>query len=207
MNDKPEIKAVFFDLGKVLLDFDWNPILLHLNENGATTNPDEFMNYIVRRSKIKEYERGEVNSQEFLNELLEHLNYKKPFNDFLPVWNDIFTLLEENIKTFYDVKERLPVALISNINESHLEWVEDNYQFLQDIPVKYYSCDVGSRKPEDEIFNRALSEFDVKAENAIFIDDMQENIEAARLLGIHSLHLTPDTDLRSGLKELGLDYL
>ncbi len=70
--------------------------------------------------------------------------------------------------------------------------------------VLVFSSEEGVKKPDPEIFLRALARLGVDAGESIFVDDVLENVEAARSLGLHSIHFRPDTDLERELARRGI---
>lgn len=68
-----------------------------------------------------------------------------------------------------------------------------------DIDYCFYSCEMGLRKPEPGIYEKALQALSCRAENAVFIDDRQGNVEAASSMGISSILFCGCEDLREQL--------
>jgi putative hydrolase of the HAD superfamily len=93
-------------------------------------------------------------------------------------------------------KQSYNIFLLSNTNVTHVRAFEktlmDTHAVanLQSFFHKvYYSCDIGLRKPDAEIFRFVLADNGLKPDETVFIDDTLMHVEAARSLGIHALHL------------------
>jgi putative hydrolase of the HAD superfamily len=193
-----EIQVIYFDLGKVLLNFEWEPILSRLSTFWKGTKAD-IIGFISEDDLLHKFERGEISQEDFLHYLMDKTSFQGDIDSMAHIWSDIFNPMEDNIKLAHELSAHYPLGLISNINETHFEFVESRYDFLGIFTSKTYSHLVGSRKPEMDIYKCALDSFGIQAENALFIDDMLINIEAARSLGMHAVHFTETTDLRSEL--------
>lgn len=190
-----EIAVVYFDLGKVLLDFKWEEIIMSLT-GGREDAPEEVIQFLVSTGLLEAYEKGDIPSEDFFGPLMEHLQFTGPMDDFKNHWNNIFHPIETNIQILEEVCETYPAGLISNLNESHMEYVEQNYDFLGNFILKTYSHMVGMRKPEKGIYESALEGLGFEPGEAIFIDDMIQNVEGARAHGMKAIHFTPETNLR-----------
>jgi HAD superfamily hydrolase (TIGR01509 family) len=92
------------------------------------------------------------------------------------------------------------VWLLSNTNPYHII-KEKRTEIFNKINGAIYSYDVGYRKPEIEIYKTALNKTDTKSENALFIDDLEENILAARSINIDAIHYVSYNNLIENLKE------
>ena len=68
------------------------------------------------------------------------------------------------------------------------------------------SYEVGVMKPHARIYDEALKKAGVEAEECVFIDDIEENIQAAQKLGIKGILMTPQTDLEAALQEMNLSF-
>ncbi len=198
-----EIQVIYFDLGKVLLNFEWEPILKGLEPYWKGSRED-IIAFLQEDDILHKYERGEIPSEDFLPPLMERTSFTGTMDDMAHLWSDIFNPIEENIKIAHELSEKYPLGLISNINELHYEFVESRYDFLGIFVSKTYSHMVGSRKPETEIYKSALDSFSVEAQNTLFIDDLSRNIEAAAGLGMNVIHFNPETDLRRELQKTGI---
>ena len=92
---------------------------------------------------------------------------------------------------------------MSNTNQIHYNAFSEAYRKqindgnLDDLFIKaYYSFELGLRKPSKEIFETVLKNENLNAAETLFIDDSEENIEAAKSVGLQTIHLpSPNTVL------------
>jgi HAD superfamily hydrolase (TIGR01509 family) len=95
--------------------------------------------------------------------------------------------------------------LLSNTNPKHIQdEVEKKYLFPSLVDGTIYSFDARCRKPDRQIYDCLLERSQTEPEECIFIDDLIENVEAARLIGIHAIHYSNYNLLSKELKDLGV---
>lgn len=179
-------KLFIFDLGKVLVDFDFQKVFRGLAPHTPRT-PRELHDFFHSTPLWDAFERGHMTPLEFFKRLREQLDLDMTFAQFEPVWNDIFSEIPETIELLKTLKTRMPVHLISNVNAMHYEFLEERCEFLSLFDARFPSYQVGLRKPEGAIFHLALKHAGVKPHEAIFIDDTPMHVHGARKVGIHSI--------------------
>ena len=104
----------------------------------------------------------------------------------------------------HELSLRYGVWLASNTDEAHYEYIIGKFPELLFYKKAALSYEMGTKKPQRQYFVKALEMFQIKAENAIFIDDILENIEAARKLGIVGIQFTTFQSLSGRLREYGV---
>ncbi len=100
------------------------------------------------------------------------------------------------------LRPRLKTALLSNAWSNTRHVVRQRYDFLDVFDVVVFSAEVGMRKPEAAIFHHILSRLEVEPQEAIFVDDLLPNVEAARALGIHAIHFRDPKTVLNTLQEI-----
>jgi len=104
----------------------------------------------------------------------------------------------EVVKTMNSLTKKYPVWLLSNTNPYHI-LEEERFKLFDKITGGIYSFEVGSRKPEEDIYLKALEIAGTIAEKSLFIDDLIENVEMARSLNINAIHFKSIGDLHEQL--------
>ena len=79
----------------------------------------------------------------------------------------------------------------NNVREFGASW-KAGLAFDELFDVVVDSCEAGLRKPDRRIYELALSRLGVAAEDAVFLDDFPVNVEGARRVGLHAIHVTDD---------------
>ncbi len=194
-----KISAVCFDLGKVLLDFDWTQVLATIAEKSPLP-PGEIGARLSHNGEVLGYERGAITTAKFFGHLKKTLEYKGTAKELRRAFTEIFTPLTENIALAALLAPHYPLAIISNTNDAHITYAESAYSFFSLFPHRIYSHEVGAMKPDPKIYERAREAVGSpdRAE-MLFIDDLEPNILGAVALGWQTIHLRPEVDLRESL--------
>ncbi len=102
------------------------------------------------------------------------------------------------------LRPKVKVGILSDAFLDARELVEGRFG---EFDVMVFSAEEGVRKPDLEIYRRALSRLGVAAEEAIFVDDILANVEGAQALGIHAIHFTDSATVRAEISRLIDDTL
>ena len=185
-----DIHAIFFDLGMVLVTFDWNLAIPRFGAYGAS---EQGVRAFLAHPQHDAFERSELSSEEFFRLGQDMTNFRGTLHEFQTCWNEIFSPLETNIALARQLGAHYPLYVISNTNPWHEEYVEQKYDWLNIFRERYYSPDLRIRKPDTRIYEIALARSGIAAPQALFLDDRLENIHGAQAVGMQTLHVpTPD---------------
>jgi HAD superfamily hydrolase (TIGR01509 family) len=102
------------------------------------------------------------------------------------------------------LKRRYPLILVSNTNEAHIDFIRSNYRVLEHFDHHIFSYEVGSLKPDRKIFEHAIAASGFPAETLFFTDDREENVVAARNLGLHAHQFKTESALVNALAAAGV---
>jgi len=178
-----------FDMGNVIIDIDFKRVLgvwSNLSGTPLATLSERFSMGQV----FQKHERGEISDEEFAAELSHEMGIALSFEQFSLGWQAVFVgLRTEVIDIFKRLREQgHRVVVLSNTNRLHLNYWPAHYpEIAANTDALYLSQDLGMRKPEPRIFEYVLGQEGVTASQAVFFDDVIENVEAARLMGIEAL--------------------
>jgi len=181
-----KIRAILFDLGKVIVDFNFETGLEALH-SACSISRNRLEEVLWDETWIRRYERGEISTGEFHSYLCETAALKMDLTGFREVWSSVFLpglLVSERLLA--TLRRKYPLILISNTNEAHFEFIRDKYPVIDYFDQHVLSYVVGSLKPDRKIFEHAIRVSGFRPEALFFTDDREENILAARELGIHS---------------------
>ncbi|QKJ89097.1 Glucose-1-phosphatase [Paramixta manurensis] len=181
-----------FDLGNVIVDIDFNRVLGVWSDLGRV--PLALLQSRFQMGKnFEQHERGEISDEQFAANLCAELDIALGFEQFTAGWQAVFVgVRPEVINIMTRLREQGErVVILSNTNRLHCKYWPSQYPEVQQAADKLYlSQDMGVRKPEPQIYQKVLAEEGVTAGQAVFFDDNLANIEAARALGITSVHVT-----------------
>ena len=184
-----EIKNLIFDLGGVLLNLNYHATNEAFKKNGVS----DFQIFYNQKSQIKvfnDFEKGVISSKQFLAEVgkITGLNDTQ----IIASWNAmLLDLPVKRLKFIKSLKNEYHIFLLSNTNEIHIKYFEDQLRENNQLPIFknsfhkiYYSCRMNDRKPELTCFKKVLDENNLIAKNTLFIDDSIQHIKGAQKLGI-----------------------
>jgi HAD superfamily hydrolase (TIGR01509 family) len=174
-----------FDIGRVLLDFDFETSLARLLPVEAANDGHERLKVLLERKD--EFEAGRIAVDEFTRWALERLGSSAEADAFHHAWRNIFTPNEP----MWDVVERLlagehQLILFSNINGIHCPWIREQWPRFDRFHGAVLSYEVGAIKPQAAIYRHALETFGLVGEETRYIDDMPANIEGGKAFGLRS---------------------
>ncbi len=186
------IKNIIFDFGDVFINLDKQIIFREIEKYGGTP---ELSSELVTLNHL--YEVGEISSSAFIEKL------RKVYPDASPaaivqIWNGmLLDFPDERLEFIESFAQNgdYRMFLLSNTNALHIPHVEEIMgsekfrRFKASFEKFYLSHEINLRKPSAEIYEFVLNENGLRAEETFFIDDTQENTDAAEKLGIRCWHL------------------
>lgn len=194
------IKTIFFDIGGVLLNIYPDRTIDYL---AAITNlsSQQIIDYFPVEEHNK-YERGEISDDEFYNAIINKLSNSNGLTakKFWDAWGRMVGSKTDTVEIMDKLTQNYSVWLLSNTNPYHI-LKERRTNIFRNISGAIYSYETGYRKPEIGIFEYALEKTGNKAEQSLFIDDLEINISAARSINIDTIHYISTFDLKEKLKE------
>ncbi len=203
-----EIKVIIFDLGRVLVDFDHRIAAGKISQLSHQT-PRQIYDLFFDSALIQSFEEGKILPEDFFSGVSRILGLKISFEEFLPIWNQIFFFSEGNKAVYIlgkSLKERYRVALLSNINVLHFNYLKSNFPIFDIFHDVFASCEMGYIKPNPEIYRKVISLLGVLPGEVFYVDDRPELIEAANLLGIRGFVFKDATQLQRDLVYCGVKY-
>ena len=199
------MKAILFDLGKVLLDFNFETGVKALHA-ACSISRNRLEEVLWDENWICRYERGEISTSEFHAYLRETADLDLDLPGFCQTWSSVFLpglLVSEDL--LLALKRKYPLILVSNTNEVHIEFVRSNYRVLDYFDHDVLSYEVGALKPDRKIFEYAIAVSGHQPDALFFTDDREENILAARQLGMHAHQFQTELELVDALQQAGVE--
>jgi epoxide hydrolase-like predicted phosphatase len=205
------IKNVIFDLGGVIINLDVNKTISEFNKLSKIP----FEKIYTQKEQIDLFnllDKGQISTTDFIGELKQKISYNGPESDLLDAWNAmLLDVPEERLDVLVEMKHNYNTYLLSNTCEPHIEAfeldLENKYgikNFDDYFDKVYYSCRLGMRKPDKEIFVHVLRDNHLKPEETVFIDDSIQHIKGAGECGINAFLLEKNMEIADLLKQLKL---
>ena len=200
------IKAIFFDLGKVLVDFS---VERACRQIAAVTKTDSSaVNSLLFASGLEtQFELGNVSTDDLHKRFESALGCKIDRAELILASSDIIELLPSSVQLLQDLRIKFngPLLLLSNTNEIHWDFIQTRWNFTQLFDHRILSYQVNSMKPDPAIYFKALETSGCSPANCFFTDDLTENVSAAIALGIDAVRFSSAQQIRKELEQRGVD--
>lgn len=201
----PSIRAIFWDVGGVLLTNAWDRSERTKAVDHFHVNPEEF--HDRHELVVSSFERGKIT----LNEYLTRTVFYEPRSFTVDAFRDYMFSLTQPFPEVLDFAKSLTDSgkyLIGTINNESRELNNfriEKFGLRKIFRVFVSSCFVGLRKPERDIYRVALEITQFPADQCCFIDDRSLNLECAAQLGMHTIQMQSLKQLRADLAKVGVN--
>lgn len=199
------IRNIIFDVGNVLVEFNWKRMLW---VSGVTEEEFEAVaNATVLSSMWGELDRSLLSDEEILAGFIQNApEYEEKIRR---VWDN----LSASIRCFpYSVswvrqfKEKgYKTYILSNYGKRGMEVTRQELPFVEDMDGAVFSYEVKMIKPEPEIYQVLLEKYHLKPEECVFMDDSERNLVAAKQAGIHTILFQSKEQAEQELEKLGVN--
>jgi FMN phosphatase YigB (HAD superfamily) len=170
--------VLVFDLGKVLVDFDYSIAARKIAARSAKSSA-ELGAFLLRSPLLADYESGRLTRPQFYDAIRDAIGFHGDLDEFGGYFADIFTAMPETIDLHAEVRRRgYQTYLLSNTNDLAVEHVRRNFPFYKDFDGYVLSFEVGVMKPESKIYAAVETLTGRRGADLVYIDDRPENVEA-----------------------------
>src|ERR1700733_4297765 len=200
-----KIRAIISDIGRVIVGVDVSRAMQGLS-SGIALSPKEIWAAIENDPRFPDLQEGRISARDWHLHIIRRLGGNLTYDQFIQAWNA--ALLPETLQTdslWAGLIKKYRLALLSNTDPIHVAHMESTFTFFRYFPVRIYSCVVGSSKPKQVIYQEALRASKVKANEAVYIDDLEENVAAAKALGMIGVHCAVPPTLVDSLRAVGVE--
>lgn len=197
-------RAVIFDVGRVIIRVDMSRCVGALGKREGLSQT-QVLRELEADPLWPDWQEGRMKARDWHAHLSKKLHFSYDFEEFCAIWNSVLdpeTILPDLL--FERLSARCRLALLSNTDPLNVAHFEATYSFVRFFPARVYSCRVGLSKPAPAIYHHALREVDAMPDEAMFIDDVHENVLAAASLGINAFHFTGADELLAEFSRMGL---
>lgn len=200
------VRSVISDLGKVILFFDNSIFFRKLAEFCPITAMDIAERVHKNRDLIRSFDTGKISPDGFYRKVIKRLDARVDQNTFFTLYCDIFSLNTPVLDVLAGLRGRYRLILLSNTDIKRFGFIRDSFPEIFIFAEYVLSFEVGYLKPHPQIYKEALKKAEARAEECVFIDDIEENIEGAKKVGLETLLYKPQTDLKAELRGKGLSF-
>jgi HAD superfamily hydrolase (TIGR01509 family) len=181
-------KAVIFDLGNVLLDFDYRIVSGKLRQY-CPLPEEELLRALNQSPLLHKYESGGLSSEQFFEEMKQASKFCGQFHEFEAIFADIFQPVPEMITLQASLRDSgIPTYLFSNTNDIAIRHIRAKYLFIKNFTGEILSFEHGAIKPHPAIYEVAEKLSGHRGPDLLYIDDRLENIQAGEARGWQTIH-------------------
>ena len=196
-------KAVIFDLGRVLVNFDFKRGYQAL-EGLCPYAAAEIPKRLSRSDLVQRFETGLVEPRDFVAQMSAALDLEIEYDHFCRIWNSIFTDTIVPEEMLEGLAARYRLLLLSNTNAIHFEGIRQTHPMLRHFHHLVLSYEVKAMKPRPEIFQAAIALAGCRPEECFYTDDIADYVAGARKLGIDAVQFESLEQLQGELAVRGI---
>ena len=201
-----KFRAVIFDIGRVLIRVNISRAMDGL-ASGISVTSQEVWSAIQNDPRWLDWQEGRISPRDWHLHLTKRLGATLTFEQFSEVWNRALDPNPIHSESFLEkLSKNYRLALLSNTDPIHMSYGEARFPFFRFFPTRIYSYRVGASKPDPLIYREALKACKVRAQEAVYIDDVAAYAEAAQRLGMTGIVFQSPEQLQSDLRNLDIRF-
>jgi HAD superfamily hydrolase (TIGR01509 family) len=195
--------VVLFDLGKVLVDFDWHLATDRIAAQACAT-PGEIFRFIATSGVMIRYEKGQITNEQFFADIQAAIGYRSTLEDFRQAFADIFAEISPMVQLHARIRAAgIPTWIFSNTNDWAVTHIRDRFAFFANFDGYFLSFQLGAMKPEAAIYEAAECTTGCLGQEILYIDDIAENVAAATARGWQAIrHESSDETVSTVVERL-----
>ena len=196
--------VLIFDLGKVLVDFDYSIAADKITAR-CTRPPENLHSFLGTSPLLIQYECGQIARRKFFEAIRDFTGFQGTAEEFGGFFAEIFSEIPPMIALHSELRRRgFKTYLFSNTNDLAIEHIRRDFPFFADFDGYIFSYEVGALKPDAKIYEALESMTGKRGAESLYIDDRPENIAAGAARGWRTvLHETPEKS-RTALEKFKL---
>ncbi|MEY2410203.1 MAG: hypothetical protein QOF48_2873 [Verrucomicrobiota bacterium] len=197
-------EAVVFDLGKVLVDFDYGIASRRIAAR-STMKPGGVQNFIDHSPLLYRYETGLIDQRQFFEEVRRNTGFTGDLDEFARFFADIFTEIPRMIELHGRLRRaQVPTYIFSNTNDLAIGHIRRNFPFFGQFDAYVLSYEHGAMKPDAKLYEVVESVTGRRGAQLLYLDDRIENAEAGRARGWNVIHHRDEAETIQAIEALGL---
>ncbi len=195
---------IIFDLGNVLIEWNKEKILSKICKNDLEYNL--FNKFVFQSNLWIDLDNGKISLEFLENQLIDEMGHQYQDQIHELVWNwfnyvDLYDEVYELIKQLK--KKNFQIYVLSNTSSIFHILLDSVLSKVSSVLDGYViSYEVKMMKPQKEIYLSLVNKYQLDIKDCIFLDDLEENVEAARTLGIKAFQIKERKEISNILKDL-----
>ncbi len=197
-------QVVVFDLGKVLLDFDYGISAGRIAAR-SKVSPAEVQALIDHSDLLFRLERGEINNDEFFRTVCLRAGFEGNYEEFSGMFADIFSAIEPMVRLQARLRaSQIPTFVFSNTNGIAISHIRRTFEFFANFNGYVFSYEHGAMKPDERVYQVVETTAGSEGEKILFLDDRKENVLAGKARGWQVIHHQSPEETIEEMKRIGL---
>ena len=200
----PTPTAVIFDLGKVLLDFDYGIVARRLAAHSGR-DAEQIRGLLDQSPLLHRFESGQMTNDEFFREVSALTGYTGVFEEFADIFGDIFAPIAPMIDLHAQLRARgVPTFIFSNTNDLAIRHIRANFPFFANFTGYIYSHEARAMKPDARIYEVIEQRTQRTGAALLYVDDRKENVDAGAARGWRVVHHETPEQTIAAVRAAGL---
>ena len=191
----PDINAIIFDLGNVIIDLDI-PATDEAFKSLMGEKYDSAIAQLTNENIFQRYEKGEISTTQFIQKIAD-VSFLTDKEAIKNAWNAmLLDIPPQRFELLSNAKENYRTFCLSNTNKLHIDFIFEQLQQQNSLPnldsffeKVYLSHEMGMRKPDEEIFLKVIEDQQLDPQSTLFIDDTAGHLKGAKETGLQTLHM------------------
>lgn len=210
MKSRPnEITDILFDLGNVLVPFNWEIAFLRLRpflpEKVVCLMTEDIQSFkTIFHQAAVDMEMGRVDFAQFAVTFSQSLGLRLSVDSLRDIWCNIFWMDENMVELGELLSKKYGTWLVSNTSKVHYQWIVDRFPRVAFFRGAALSYEMGIMKPSPLYYQRVIDMFGIDPGTSLFIDDLAENVYGARQAGFHVIRFKNRYQLLKDFLKVGI---
>ncbi len=200
-------RFLYFDLGKVLVNFDVDQMLRQVGE-AAHISPEQAREALFGNGRMRRYETGQITTADFYQAFCEEIGGRPDYAELASAAADIFSLNLPVLPLAAQLRQAgYRMGILSNTCELHWRHCARRFRIVgEGFAVHALSYRIQAAKPEAAIFRAAAELAGCPPEEIFFVDDLAEHVVGARDAGFDAVQFTSAESLAEELRKRELRF-
>jgi putative hydrolase of the HAD superfamily len=197
-----QISTVLFDLGNVLAYIDFSAFWRNL----GFLHAEEIVPFTDGyKSLTLQYETGHISTDKYLNGLHSIFNNRFTIGQLEQAFASI---IQRPVEGICDLVKRVShthqTAMVSNTNEIHYKIFVSRFEIIRNLKKHFLSYQLHVMKPERGFYDAIIKDLGIYPSKMLFVDDIPENVKAARFAGMYAVKFEGTDQLEAMLQKFGV---
>lgn len=199
------IDTIIFDIGNVLAAFDWVKFVKSFGFSQEVN--DDIAKAVFMSKDWPQVDIGLKTDEELVDGFVKNAPHREEeIRTIFRGWRYFVDEYPFSAQWVKDLKSKgYKVYLLSNYGRTMFGFAKERFEFLKYVDGGVISYQINKIKPDPQIYRTLLDKYSIVPENAVFLDDLTENLNGAAAFGIHTVHVTSHQAALDGLKKLGIE--